>query len=119
VLPLGAACLAVAIVAALAVAATRDNDGQQGTGSARRGAGPAGGVAPVPPLEAERRLELRFGGSRDDVRAAVRCPRRIDLGRIVRCELTYADGIPRALLVRLTTGGDLEANVPYPATLRR
>lgn len=75
--------------------------------------------AAVPALEAERRLELRFGGTSDDETAAVRCPRRIEPGRTVRCELRYADGIERAMLVRLSAGGELEADVPYPATLRR
>jgi hypothetical protein len=75
--------------------------------------------APVPALEAERRLELRFGGMSDDETAAVRCPRRIEPGRTVRCELRYADGIERAMLVRLSPGGWLEADVPYPATIRR
>lgn len=74
--------------------------------------------APVPALEAERRLELRYSGSSDDERAAVRCPRPIELGRTIRCELRYRDGIPRALLVRLSPRGELEADVPYPATLR-
>jgi hypothetical protein len=75
--------------------------------------------APVPALEAERRLELRFGGASDDETAAVRCPRAVDPGRIVRCELRYPDGIPRAMLVRLSPRGELEADIPYPATLRR
>ena len=65
------------------------------------------------------RLELRFGGPSDDETAAVRCPRPIERGRIVRCELRYVDGIARAMLVRLSSGGELEADVPYPATLRR
>jgi hypothetical protein len=80
--------------------------------------------APVPPapvsaLEAERRLELRFGGTSDDETAAVRCPYRIEPRQIVRCELRYADGIERAMLVGLTPHGELEASIPYPATLRR
>jgi hypothetical protein len=74
---------------------------------------------PVPALEAERRLELRYGGPSDDETAAVRCPGRIAPGRTTRCELRYRDGIARALLVRLSAGGELEADVPYPATLRR
>jgi hypothetical protein len=75
--------------------------------------------APVPALEAERRLELRYGGESDDETAAVRCPRRIEPDRTVRCELRYADGIARAMLVRLSPMGELEADIPYPATLRR
>jgi hypothetical protein len=70
-------------------------------------------------LEAETWLELRFGGPSDAETTAVRCPRPIERGRIVRCELRYADGIPRALLVRLSPRGELQADVPYPATLRR
>jgi hypothetical protein len=73
---------------------------------------------PVPALEAERRLELRYGGPSDDETAAVRCPRAIEPERTIRCELRYRDGIARALLVRLSPGGELEADVPYPATLR-
>jgi hypothetical protein len=74
---------------------------------------------PISALEAERRLEVRFLGANRDESAAVRCPGRIAPGRTVRCELRYADGIPRALLVRLAPGNELEADVPYPATLRR
>jgi hypothetical protein len=75
--------------------------------------------APVPALEAERRLELRFGGESDDETAAVRCPYRIEPRQLVRCELRYPDGIARAMLVRLTPSGELDAAIPYPATLRR
>jgi hypothetical protein len=75
--------------------------------------------APVPALEAERRLELRFGGMSDDETAAVRCPYRIEARQLVRCELRYADGIARAMLVRLTPAGELDAAIPYPATIRR
>jgi hypothetical protein len=74
--------------------------------------------APVSALEAERRLELRYGGPSDDESAAVRCPRPIEPGLTIRCELRYRDGIPRALLVRLSPRGELEADIPYPATLR-
>jgi hypothetical protein len=79
----------------------------------------AGPPAPVPALEAERRLELRFGGASDDETAAVRCPYRIEPRQLVRCELRYPDGIARAMLVRLTRSGELDAVIPYPATLRR
>jgi hypothetical protein len=75
--------------------------------------------SPVPALEAERRLERRYGDPSDDESAAVRCPRRIEPDRTIRCELRYRDGVPRALLVRLSPRGELEADVPYPATLRR
>ena len=50
---------------------------------------------------------------------ALEAERRIKPGRTARCELRYADGIERAMLVRLSPGGELEADVPYPATLRR
>jgi hypothetical protein len=84
-------------------------------------AGPAraghGSPDAVSAFEAELRLELRFGG-RDDV-AAVSCPYRIEPRQLVRCELRYEDGIARAMLVRLTPRGELEADIPYPATLRR
>lgn len=79
----------------------------------------AGPPAPVPALEAERRLELRFGGESDDETAAVRCPYRIEPRQLVRCELRYADGIARAMLVRLTPSGELDAAIPYPATIKR
>ena len=68
--------------------------------------------APVPALEAERRLELRFGGESDDETAAVRCPYRIEPRQLVRCELRYADGISRAMLVRLTPSGELADDIP-------
>jgi hypothetical protein len=108
----GALALAAALVAAAAaVALLAGRDAAPPAADAR--------PAPVPALEAERRLELRFGGRSDDETSAVRCPRRIEAGRIVRCELRYADGIPRAMLVRLSPRGELEADIPYPATLRR
>lgn len=74
--------------------------------------------SPLPARDAERLLELRYGGRSGDTAAAVRCPHRIDPNRIVRCELRYRDGVPRALLVRLSPRGELEADIPYPATLR-
>jgi hypothetical protein len=79
----------------------------------------AGPPAPVPALEAERRLELRFAGHGDDETAAVRCPYRIEPRQLVRCELRYSDGIARAMLVRLRRDGELDAAIPYPATIRR
>jgi hypothetical protein len=79
----------------------------------------AGPPASVSAFEAELRLELRFGGRGDDGTTAVRCPYRIEPGQLVRCELRYADGIARAMLVRLTPSGELQAAIPYPATLRR
>jgi hypothetical protein len=79
----------------------------------------AGPPAPVSAFEAELRLELRFGGHGDDETASVRCPHRIAPRRLVRCELRYADGIARAMLVHLSPTGELEAEVPYPATPRR
>jgi hypothetical protein len=78
-----------------------------------------GPPAAVSAFEAELRLELRFGGHGDDETAAVSCPYRIEPRQLVRCELRYADGIARAMLVRLTPSGELEAAIPYPATLRR
>jgi hypothetical protein len=79
----------------------------------------AGQPAPVSAFEAELRLELRFGGHGDDETTAVSCPYRIEPRQLVRCELRYSDGIARAILVRLTPSGELEAAIPYPATLRR
>jgi hypothetical protein len=91
------------------------------SGSPGSSARPAQAVSPasVSAFEAELRLELRFGGHGDNEAAAVRCPSRIEPRLLVRCELRYADGIARAMLVRLTPSGELEADVPYPATLRR
>jgi hypothetical protein len=91
------------------------------SGSPGSSARPAqeGAPASVSAFEAELRLELRFGGHGDNEAAAVRCPSRIEPRLLVRCELRYADGIARAMLVRLTPSGELEADVPYPATLRR
>jgi hypothetical protein len=79
----------------------------------------AGPPAPVPALEAERRLELRFGSMSDDETAAVRCPYRIQARQLVRCELRYADGIARAMLVRLAPSGALDVAIPYPVTMTR
>lgn len=83
--------------------------------------GPPAPAAPpegLSAVEAERRLELRFG-SRHDEGAAVRCPRGVEYGSVTRCVLRYSDGIARPLMVRLSAGGDLAAEIPYPATLRR
>ncbi len=57
---------------------------------------------PISALEAERRLELRFGGASDDETAAVRCPHRIEPERRTRCELRYRNTAPRAILVRIS-----------------
>ena len=91
------------------------------SGSSGSSPGPdqAGPPVPVSALAAEARLELRFGGHGDDETASVRCPYRIEPRHEVRCELRYADGVARAMLVRLTPGGELDAAIPYPATLRR
>jgi hypothetical protein len=108
--------LGAAVFAVVAVAVTLF------TGSSPRssvGPADAGPPAAVSALEAEFRLEQRFGGHGDDETAAVRCPYRIEPGQLVRCELRYADGIARAMLVRLTPGGELDAAIPYPASLRR
>ena len=74
---------------------------------------------PISALEAERRLELHFGGASDDQTAAVRCPHRIEPERRTRCELRYRNTAPRAILVRLSPRGQLDADVPDPATLKR
>jgi hypothetical protein len=79
----------------------------------------AGPPAPVPALEAERRLELRLAGMSDDDTAAVRCRYRIEPHQLVRCELRYADGIARAMLVRLAPSGTLDVAIPYPVTMTR
>jgi hypothetical protein len=110
VVALGAAVCAVAAVVVLLF--TRGSPGSS-VNPAR-----AGPPASVSALEAEMRLELRFGGSGDDDVAAVSCPYQIEPRQLVRCELRYSDGIARAVLVRLTPSGELEADIPYPATLR-
>jgi hypothetical protein len=74
---------------------------------------------PISALEAERRLELRFGRASDDETAAVRCPHRIEPERRTRCELRYRNTVPRAILVRLSPRGELDADVPDLATLKR
>jgi hypothetical protein len=99
----------------VAVVATLFTGGGSGSPVSPAHAGPP---APISALEAERRLEARFGGQ-DDESAAVSCPYRIEPRQLVRCELRYADGIARAMLVRLTPTGELDAAIPYPATLRR
>jgi hypothetical protein len=74
---------------------------------------------PISALEAERRLELRFGGASEDETAAVRCPHRIEPGRRTRCELRYRHTAPRAILVGVSPHGALDARVPDLATLKR
>jgi hypothetical protein len=91
--------------------------------------GPTPAATPVPVLpppptpisarEAERRLELRFGRASDDETAAVRCPHRISPVGRTRCELRYRNTAPRAILVRISPRGDLDADVPDLATLKR
>jgi hypothetical protein len=104
--------LASAIAAVVAVLVVLFSSGAGGSPADVERAPPP---APVPAPEAERRLELRFGGEP----AAVRCPYPIEPRQLVRCELRYADGIERAMLVRLTPSGALDAAIPYPATIRR
>jgi hypothetical protein len=111
VLAFGAAAGTMAVV--LVMLFTGDSPGSS-VSPARTGS-----PAPVSAFEAELRLELRFGGPGDNEATAVRCPYRIEPRRLVRCELRYPDGIARAMLVRLTPSGELEADIPYPATLRR
>jgi hypothetical protein len=65
------------------------------------------------------RLELRFAGASDDETAAVRCPHRIEPERRTRCELRYRNTVPRAILVRLSPHGELDADVPDLARLER
>jgi hypothetical protein len=108
--------LGAAVCAVIAVVVMLFTGGRAGSSLSPPRAGPP---AAVSAFEAEMRLELRFGGRGDDEIAAVRCPRRIEPRQVMRCELRYADGIARAMLVRLTPDGELEAAVPYPATLRR
>jgi hypothetical protein len=111
VVALGAAACAVAAVVVMLF-----TSGSPGSSVSPARAGPPTSVSA---FEAEMRLELRFGGHGDDETAAVSCPYRIERRQLVRCELRYSDGIARAMLVRLTPSGELEAAIPYPATLRR
>jgi hypothetical protein len=81
-------------------------------------------VLPPPPTpisasEAERRLELHFGRASDDETAAVRCPHRIEPGRRTRCELRYRHTARRAILVHFSPRGELQADVPDLAMLKR
>jgi hypothetical protein len=88
-----------------------------GSGSSVSPAGAAQGPPEaISAFEAELRLELRFGGRGAE---SVSCPYRIERRQLVRCELRDSDGIERAVLVRLTPDGELDAAIPYPATLRR
>ena len=109
-LALGAAAAAMAIVLVILFTG--------GSSGSAVDPGPAGDGPPaaVSAFEAELRLELRFGGRGA---AAVSCPYRIERRQLVRCELRDSDGIVRAVLVRLGPSGELEAAIPYPATLRR
>jgi hypothetical protein len=113
--------LGAAVLAVVAVVVMLFTDGSPSSSVSPADTGPPapGPPAPVSALEAEFRLEQRFGGHGDDETAAVRCPYRIVPGQFVRCELRYADGIARAMLVSLTPGGELDAAIPYPASLRR
>ena len=110
VVALGAAMAAMVVV--LVILFTGGSSGSP-VSPARAGHGPP---AAVSAFEAELRLELRFGGRGA---ASVSCPYRIEPRQLVRCELRDSDGIARAVLVRLTPDGELEAAIPYPATLRR
>jgi hypothetical protein len=109
---------AVAALAAAVAVLFSGGGGGGGAGSPVTPA-PTGPPAPVPALEAERRLELRFGDHSDDETAAVRCPYRIEPRQLVRCELRYPDGMARAMLVHLTPRGELDAANSFRATLRR
>jgi hypothetical protein len=111
VLALGAGVCAVAVVLVMLFTS--------GPSTSSVSSAQAGSPRPVSAFEAELRLELRYGGRGDNEVAAVSCPYRIEPGQLVRCELRYEDGIARAVLVHLTASGRLEADIPYPATLRR
>jgi hypothetical protein len=108
-LALGTAVAAVAFVLVILFS----GGGSGSSVSPPRAGGPP---AAVSAFEAELRLELRFGayGATE-----VSCPYRIERHQLVRCELRDSDGIARAVLVRLAPDGELEAAIPYPATLRR
>ena len=120
--PSGSVLVGLAAVAAATAGATAlltgGNEPARRTVPVADRAFPRRPPSPVPALEAERLLELRYGGTADDEPAEVACPHRIDPNATIRCVLRYRDGVPRALLVRLSPRGDLEADVPYPATLR-
>jgi hypothetical protein len=104
---------AVAAVAFVLVVLFTGGSSDSSVSPHRAGHGPP---AAVSAFEAELRLELRFGayGATE-----VSCPYRIERRQLVRCELRDSDGIARAVLVRLAPDGELEAAIPYPATLRR
>jgi hypothetical protein len=102
---LGAAAAVAAVVLAAVLLATRDR--------------PPAPPDPVSAARAERQLERRFSPAPDGHTAMVRCPTPIEPDRVTRCELRYGAGTARAILVRLSLGGDLEADIPNPATLRR
>jgi hypothetical protein len=72
-------------------------------------------IAPVPAARAERRLERQLAGGPP---GAVRCPGSIRPGRASRCEFRYDDGDTQLMLVTLTTTGELDIEVPYPAQRR-
>jgi hypothetical protein len=108
--------LVAAVAAVVAVVVMLFSGGAGGSPADVERPGPP---APVPALEAERRLDLRFGDMRDDETAAVRCPYRIEPRQLVRCKLRSADGIARAMLVRLAPSGTLYVAIPYPVTMTR
>jgi hypothetical protein len=73
---------------------------------------------PVAAARAEPRLEsqLRRGGIEE--LGAVRCAGSVERDRVTRCQLLYDNGDTQLMLVRLTSEGRLDIEVPYPAQRR-
>jgi hypothetical protein len=99
--------LAVAFIAGAALLLTRDEP-----------AAAPPPPQPVPQRRAERLLESRFANAGYDDAAAVRCKRAIRLGDSTRCQVRYANGDTRLILVGLDGRGDLGITIPYPAQRR-
>ena len=82
---------------------------------------PAAAPAPPPPVaqaRAERLLERQFANAGYDDTAAVSCGRAIRRGSSTRCQVRYANGDTRLILVGLDGRGGLDITIPYPAQRR-
>jgi hypothetical protein len=73
---------------------------------------------PVAAARAEPRLESRLRRDGIEEIGAVRCAGSVERARATRCQLLYDNGDTQLMLVRLTSEGRLDIEVPYPAQRR-
>ena len=104
--PRSVAGVAIVLAAGAAVAALLTRDSPPEPPSA------------VPAGRAEVRLEHQLGSGGVGPPGSVGCPSSIRPGRTTRCEFRYPDGDTQLMLVSLTTQGELDIEVPYPAQRR-